>query len=116
LLRPNHDRELKIGTQKRPLKFDETDPTGNETVVEAETIETTDEVADSLTDEILEVVIEVLTDEVVMIGEAADEMTDEVVMTGEVVDLPGEAQVLTEGATGVQVHTEGDRNWWKSLK
>jgi len=111
LLRVNPDQELKIGTQKRPLKFDETDLTDNETVVEAETIETTDEVADTLTEEILEMVIEVTTDEVVMIGEAADEMTDEVVMTGEVVDIPEEAQVLTEGATGVQVHTEGDKNW-----
>jgi len=111
LLRLNLDRELKTGTQKRRLKSDETDPTGK-TEAEAETtdIETTDEVADSLKDEILEVVIGAMTDEVVMIEEAVDEMI------GEEEELPGEAQALTEGATEVQVHTEGDKKRWKSLK
>jgi len=107
LLKPNLDRELKTGTQKRRLKSDETDPTGKteaEAETEAGTTETTDEVADSLKDEILEVVIGAMTDEVVMIEEAVDEMIGE-----EEEELPGEAQVLTEGATEVQVHTEGDK-------
>jgi len=115
LLKPNLDRELKTGTQKRRLKSDETDPTGKteaEAETEAETTETTDEVADSLKDEILEVVIGAMTDEVVMIEEAVDEMIGE----EEEEELPGEAQVLTEGATEVQVHTEGDKKRWKSLK
>jgi len=113
LLRPNLDRELKTGTQKRRLKSDETDPTGKteaEAETEAETTDTTDEVADSLKDEILEVVIGAMTDEVVMIEEAVDEMI------GEEEELTGEAQALTEGATEVQVHTEGDKKRWKSLK
>lgn len=100
MLNPNLDRAPKTGIQKRRRRSDETDPTGK-TADEAETIETTVEAAGSLIDETVEVVTGATTDDMVMIEEAADEMTGEAVR--------GEVPALTEGATEVQVHTEGGR-------